>query len=106
MVNFGLNFSSLLGLWDLLLAIAYLILSIVMLINQSHILGELGQIIYILQAIIAPLILLICGFILIFQGWRLDPILQFAIFLLHILVIYLGVKDVVIFHLVSQRLRR
>lgn len=30
----------------------------------------------------------ICGLILFFQGWRLDPILQFAMFLLAIGIIF------------------
>ena len=38
----------------------------------------------------------ICGFILVFQGWRLDPILQFMQILLSILIIYLSIKDIVI----------
>ena len=39
---------------------------------------------------------LLCGGILIFQGWRLDPILQFMQILLSILIIYLSIKDIVI----------
>ncbi|EDX71974.1 hypothetical protein MC7420_5118 [Coleofasciculus chthonoplastes PCC 7420] len=41
------------------------------------------------------------GFILLFQGWRLDPILQFSYVLLNFLVIYLGVKDIILFRLLS-----
>jgi len=63
--------------------------------------GITGKIIYIIQAIIAPFILFLTGFILIFQGWRLDPILQFGYFLLNFLVIYLGVKDIILFRLLS-----
>ncbi|MEA5549773.1 Ycf66 family protein [Anabaena cylindrica UHCC 0172] len=50
----------------------------------------------IIQLIFVPLIMLFCGFILLFQGWRLDPILQFVQFLLFILITYLLIKDIVI----------
>ncbi|WP_442939864.1 Ycf66 family protein [Nostoc sp.] len=43
-----------------------------------------------------PIIILLCGFILTFQGWRLDPILQFGQFLSFLLIIYLIIKDIVI----------
>ncbi|WP_350341317.1 Ycf66 family protein [Anabaena sp. PCC 7938] len=49
----------------------------------------------IIQLIFVPLIMLFCGFILLFQGWRLDPILQFVQFLLFILITYLLIKDIV-----------
>ncbi|NEQ73694.1 MAG: hypothetical protein F6K23_11920 [Okeania sp. SIO2C9] len=38
--------------------------------------------------------MLFCGFILLFQGWRLDPILSFAMFLLTSASIFLGIKDI------------
>ncbi|HYX13261.1 MAG TPA: Ycf66 family protein [Nostoc sp.] len=37
-----------------------------------------------------------CGIILFFQGWRLDPILQFEQFLLLLLIVYFTIKDIVI----------
>ncbi|MHC5774703.1 Ycf66 family protein [Nostoc sp.] len=33
---------------------------------------------------------------MLFQGWRLDPILQFEQFLLLLLILYLSIKDIVI----------
>ncbi|MDJ0557116.1 MAG: Ycf66 family protein [Microcoleaceae cyanobacterium MO_207.B10] len=38
--------------------------------------------------------MLLCGFILLFQGWRLDPILSLAMFLLISTSIFLGLKDI------------
>lgn len=106
MVNFGLNFASLLGLLDIFLALAYLALSIALPIARRRDIGVTGIVLYIIQGIIAPFFLLITGFILIFQGWRLDPLLQFSYFLLQFLVIYLGVKDIILFRLLSPRNHR
>jgi hypothetical protein len=106
MVNFGFNSASLLGLLDIILAIAYLALSITLPIARRRDLGATGVSLYVVQAIIAPPFLLLSGFILVFQGWRLDPPLQFAFLLLNLLVVYLGVKDVILFSLVSRRNNR
>ncbi|MEH2080887.1 MAG: Ycf66 family protein [Nostoc sp.] len=38
----------------------------------------------------------LCGVFLTFQGWQLDPILQFGQLLLSLLIIYLLIKDIVI----------
>ncbi|WP_017314567.1 Ycf66 family protein [Mastigocladopsis repens] len=46
------------------------------------------------QDILLALVCLLCSFILIYQGWRLDPILQFGQILLIVSVIYLNIKDI------------
>ena len=51
---------------------------------------------YIIQLVIIPIFLLLSGFILIFQGWRFDPILQFQQLILSFLVILLSLKDILI----------
>jgi hypothetical protein len=70
MVNFGLNPASLLGI---ILAVAgaglYFLRSVRPELSRD-------------QDIAFSAIGILCGFILIFQGWRLDPILQFGQFLL------------------------
>jgi uncharacterized membrane protein YhaH (DUF805 family) len=106
MVNIGFNSATLLGLLDVILALAYLVLSIALPLTRARDLGSIGITLYLIQAFIAPVILLLSGFILIFQGWRLDPILQFAYLLLHLLVVYLAVKDVILFRLGSRRNQR
>ncbi|MEQ9001911.1 MAG: hypothetical protein RID53_36105 [Coleofasciculus sp. B1-GNL1-01] len=106
MVNFGLNSATLLGLLDIFLSIAYLAISVALPIARRRDIGVTGIVLYIIQAIIAPLFLLMAGFILFFQGWRLDPILQFSYVLLNFLVIYLGVKDIILFRLLSPRNHR
>lgn len=105
-INFGFNSASLLGLLDIVLAIAYLILSIALPIARRRDVGAWGIALYVVQAFIAPGVLLLSGLILIVQGWRLDPILQFAYFLLNLLIIYLAVKDIILYRLVSRRNQR
>ncbi|MBD2239555.1 hypothetical protein H6G35_23570 [Aulosira sp. FACHB-113] len=66
-----------------------------LLFKRASRLGSIAFIIYLIQALLIPSIMLLCGFIFVFQGWRLDPILQFAQFLLTSLIIYFSVKDIV-----------
>jgi len=95
-VNIGINIASLLGFVYIIFAVAYLITMIVLLLQRSRRLESLSLIIYIFQTLIIPIFLLLSGVILIFQGWRLDPILQFMQLLLSTLIIYLCIKDIVI----------
>ena len=80
MVNFGLNSASILGLF---LAVAgaglYFMRSIRPELSRDH-------------DIFFAAVGLLCGFILIFQGWRLDPILQFGQFLLTGTTIFFAVE--------------
>ena len=96
MVNYGINLAGLLGIFYILLAVAYFILVIIWLAQTARRLNASALVLYIIQAIFAPILMFICGFILVFQGWRLDPILQFMQILLSILIIYLSIKDIVI----------
>jgi CHASE2 domain-containing sensor protein len=94
MVNTGLNWVSLLALLDVPLAILIFAMTLTLLVEavrtraSSILIG-----LYITQGIIVPILLLLAGGILFFQGWRLDPVLQFAAFLLHIIIVILVVKD-------------
>ncbi|GAC1464811.1 MAG: Ycf66 family protein [Chamaesiphon sp.] len=82
MVNFGLNSASLLGIF---LAVAgaglYFLRSIRPELSRDH-------------DIFFAAIGLLCGFILLFQGWRLDPILQFGQFLLTGSAIFFAVESI------------
>ncbi|MEB3212116.1 MAG: hypothetical protein VKL39_12210 [Leptolyngbyaceae bacterium] len=49
------------------------------------------------------LLLLVAGAIFLIQGWRLDPLLAFAAFLLHIIVLASLLKDWVILTVVGDR---
>ena len=95
-VNFGVSSASILGLIYLLLAVGYLIFMVFWLVKRGTRLTSWALALYIIQAIFTPIIMLLCGFILVFQGWRLDPILQFGQLLLFLLNIYLLIKDIVI----------
>lgn len=95
-VNFGLNLAGLIGIIYLLLAIVYFILTLAWLAQRLTRLRGWALGLYIIQAIFTPIVLLLCGGILFYQGWRLDPLLQFEQFLLSLLIIYLTIKDIVI----------
>lgn len=82
MVNFGLNSASLLGIF---LAVAGAALYFLRTVRP-----ELARDHDIFFAAVG----LLCGFILLFQGWRLDPILQFGQFLLTGSAIFFGFESI------------
>ena len=106
MNNDPLNFVAAVGFFDILLAVFFLLISGLMPILRRRRIGETGIILYIFQGIIAPLNLLICGWIFVAQGMRLNQTLQLAYFLLNILVIYLTIKDIFIVSLLTGGYRR
>lgn len=86
MVNFGFNSAAILGI---LLAIFGLgLVPLGLSFRRPFRLGNL------VQDVALALVYLLCGFILLFQGWRLDPILQFGQLLLALAAIYLTIKDI------------
>lgn len=87
----------LLGLINVVLALFYLGISIAIPLTRRRMLSDLGVALYIIQAIIAPVLLILAGGILIFQGWRLDPSLQLAFLLLNLLVLFTFAKEWLIF---------
>ncbi len=94
MVNFGLNSASLLGIF---LAVAgaglYLLRSARPELSRDH-------------DIFFAAIGLLCGFILLFQGWRLDPILQFGQFLLTGSTIFFAVESIRMRGLATEQAKR
>ena len=82
MVNFGLNSASILGI---ILAVAgaalYFLRSMRPELARDH-------------DIFFAAVGLLCGFILLFQGWRLDPILQFGQLLLTATTIFFAVESI------------
>ncbi|MEO1374402.1 MAG: Ycf66 family protein [Cyanobacteria bacterium J06635_10] len=95
-VNIGTNPASLVGLLQMVFGLFYLIFVVVQLIRMGNRLSSSVKAFYIIQLFVLPAFLLLSGFILLFQGWRLDPVLQFQQFLLFILVIFLILKDILI----------
>jgi hypothetical protein len=94
MVNFGLNSASILGLF---LAVAgaglYFLRSVRPELSRDH-------------DIFFAAVGLLCGFILLFQGWRLDPILQFGQFLLTGSAIFFAVETVRLRGVATEQARR
>ncbi len=80
MVNASLNWASIIGLFLILSWIPLIVLTITSITRLSSSSGDFPfRLINLLGLLGIPPI---CGLILFFQGWRLDPILQFGQFLL------------------------
>jgi hypothetical protein len=94
MVNFGLNSASILGIF---LAVAgaglYFLRSIRPELSRDH-------------DIFFAAVGLLCGLILLFQGWRLDPILQFGQFLLTGAAVFFAFETVKLRGLTTEQARR
>jgi hypothetical protein len=102
-INFGLNIASLLGILYVIFGIAYMLFMVSLLFRRVNRLSGGTFIIYLLQALLVPSIMLLTGFIFIFQGWRLDPILQLAQFLLTVLIVYFCIKDILVNEIYRNR---
>ena len=94
MVNFGLNAASLLGIF---LAVAgaslYFMRSVRPELSRDH-------------DIFFAAVGLLCGFILLFQGWRLDPILQFSQVLLSGSAVFFAVESIRLRKVATEQARR
>ncbi|WP_315786043.1 Ycf66 family protein [Fischerella sp. JS2] len=93
-VNFGANSASLLGIF---LAIAGAALYFLRTVRP-----ELSRD----QDIFFAAVGLLCGFILIFQGWRLDPILQFGQLLLVGSTVFFAVESIRLRGIATQQAKR
>ena len=82
MVNFGLNSASILGIFLALGGAGFYFM--------RYFRPELSR----NHDIFFVAIGLLCGFILVFQGWRLDPVLQFGQFLLAASMVLFAVETV------------
>ncbi len=94
MVNFGLNSASVLGIF---LAVAgaglYFLRSVRPELSRDH-------------DIFFAAVGLLCGLILLFQGWRLDPILQFGQFLLTGSAVFFAVESIRLRGATTEQARR
>lgn len=94
MVNFGLNSASILGIF---LAVAgaglYFLRSVRPELSRDH-------------DIFFAAIGLLCGFILLFQGWRLDPILQFGQVLLTGSAVFFAVESIRMRSIAVEQVKR
>jgi Ycf66 protein N-terminus len=89
-----MNLSSILGLIYIILSVLYFIASIILVTRKVNKQTSSNLVLYVLQAILVPILLLSCGVILFFQGWRLDPILLMQQLLVFILITYFAAKDI------------
>src|SRR4028118_1106947 len=94
MVNFGLNSASILGIF---LAVAGAALYFMRSVRP-----ELSRD----QDIFFAAVGLLCGFILLFQGWRLDPILQFGQLLLTSSTIFFAVESIRMRSVATEQAKR
>ena len=94
MVNFGLNSASVLGIF---LAVAGASLYFMRSMRP-----ELSRD----QDIFFAAVGLLCGFILLFQGWRLDPILQFGQFLLTAVSVAFAVETIRLRGVATEQAKR
>ena len=93
MVNFGFNSASLLGIFLILSGAGlYLLRSLRPEVSRDH-------------DIFFAAVGLLCGFILIFQGWRLDPILQFSQLLLAGSTIFFAIESIRLRGVTTQQAR-
>ncbi|MBW4487175.1 MAG: Ycf66 family protein [Trichocoleus desertorum ATA4-8-CV12] len=90
MVNIGISVSSLLGIFLCVLGVILPLLSLVLLIRNPR-RGE--NLLGLCQDICLGVVYLLSGGILFFQGWRQDPLLQFAQLLIILALTYLSLKD-------------
>lgn len=94
MINLGINFASSIGILNMIVSILYIIVGISKLIiiikNTQY---SLPIAFKLLEMIFLPLILFASGIILLFNGWRLDPILVFQQLLSSILISFFIIKD-------------
>jgi hypothetical protein len=94
MVNFGLNSASILGIF---LAVAgaalYFLRTVRPELSRDH-------------DIFFAAVGLLCGFILLFQGWRLDPILQFGQVLLTGSAIFFAVETIRLRGIATEQAKR
>ena len=96
MVNVGFSaasFSTLAGLFLVLLGLLIPVLAIVALVRNPR---RTENVIGLVQDIALALVYLVCGGILFFQGWRQDPSMQFAQILMTLAIAYLSLKDLLL----------
>ena len=95
-IGIGVNLATVMGLLDVIFALAIFTLTLILLFQNQSVLRGSRVAFYIIQVIIVPLFLLLAGAMFVFQGWRLDPPLTFAVLCLHLIIIFLILKDFLI----------
>ena len=91
MVNYGINYATIIGILELFLSVVYFFISLLQVIKivKSRTSSPANKILQILQIIVVPIIVFISGFILLFNGWRLSRLFAFQQFIVFVLLNYL-----------------
>ena len=95
-INIGSTPATLIGVVHMIIGIIYFVFMIAWLIPRFTRLSSWATTMYLIQIIFVPIALILSGFILTFQGWRLDPILQLGQFLISLALFYFLIKDLTI----------
>lgn len=95
-VNIGITPVPNTGLFQIVFGLFYFIFSIIQIMQNRNRVNSLTLAFYLIQLVIVPIFLFISGLILLYQGWRLDPILQFQQFILFLLIVFLILKEIII----------
>ncbi len=84
--------SALSGVLYILLAVFFLVSAVLLLVRADASMRWL----LLVQAIFVPVVLMFVGNLVLSVGWKFDPLLHLAFFLMNLLIIFLGVKDILI----------
>lgn len=95
-VNIGITPAPNTGLFQIVFGLFYLIFSIIQIVQNRNRVNSLTLAFYIIQLVIVPIFLFFSGFVLLYKGWRLDPVLHFQQFILFLLIVFLILKEIII----------
>ena len=98
-------FAFLLGSSSMILAVLYLGLSIFFMVWKQQLIEQYGVIFYIFQAFVLPILLFISGTIFLVKGRELALLLNYALFLNHLLIFYFLFKDIYLLFIKSTTKR-
>ncbi|MDJ0844336.1 hypothetical protein [Crocosphaera sp.] len=93
----------LLGFIDICLSGVLLFIYILISSIQEEKIGSKAASLLMIQGVGSFVLLGFTGLIFVYQGWRLDPVLQFCLLLQALVFVYFGLRDVLIFQSLPQK---
>jgi hypothetical protein len=87
---------ALIGLLSALGLLASSICSFIALFKSTQVPAPVSHIVFYALQIAGALLLIVSSVIVFWQGWRLDPILQFAVFSHFVVILFLAIKEIVL----------
>jgi hypothetical protein len=88
--------SSVSGVLYILLAVFFLVTAVLLLVQGDASRSSELRWLLLVQAIFVPIVLMFVGNVVLSVGWKLDPLLHLVFFLMNLVIIFLGVKDILI----------